>query len=72
MHFIQLTTNRSRLDELPLPDGAWKACRSWSKVLAAAAVPVLERLESARETDADFHDGWQPIRLRHAETDGEQ
>ena len=36
------------------------------------AIPALERQESARETDADFHDGWQPIRLRQATKDGER
>jgi hypothetical protein len=75
MQFIQLTTNRSRADQLPLPEAAWKACTAWSKVFAAAAIPAIpapERPERARETDADFHDGWQPIRLRQATKDGER
>jgi hypothetical protein len=72
MQFIQLTTNRSRAGQLPLPDHAWKACTAWSKVFAEVAIPALERPESARETESDFHDGWQPIRLRQATKNGER
>ena len=72
MEFIHLTNNRLRKGELPLPDHAWKACTAWSKVFAVAAIPAFSRKESAREPDADFHDGWQPIRLRQAAEDGER
>jgi hypothetical protein len=64
MQLVPLIQYRSQAGESSRPGAAWKACTAWNKVFAPAAREAAKPLQDPADTDANFHDGWQPIRLR--------
>ena len=71
MQLVQLIQNRSHTCERPRPGAAWKACTTWNKVFAPAAIAAPNWPDESRDRDPNFHDGWQPIRLRQPAQDAE-